>query len=1002
MGLLLGVAEVVSDVLSWLCKPISEIMFVALDTIEQIVMGLAGISSKATMQNGKAENIVVTLLQSDTTRKLMSSMMLFGICVLFLCVILAIVRNVYKDDSKVTISSIIGQAIRAVIGFILVPGLCIVGVMLSNVILQAIAGVTSAGGRMGNSFSSGIYEACSVGEKGSIFLNYTTNMTEEDLNTIFNDFKDDKDVKNEETQTSMEFATIMYAQYLYYLLTENYYWRCGIISVKSSAQGAINYMAQTAYTMSRQVSGLGAYDDSYNDGFIDILGIKTPSDECAYLTPAVMNYGGGNPNYIDTPEDVIAFYNVLYSQYLNNFPNALGLSYTGESQRVVQGQQFVGGIPEKELIELAKESGKHSVIKVLVENSYNFFGCPKTDFAYYYHGKCVYDWNANLDEMTECGETVGDRGFRLLKGAWRALCNSGEFATIDNGTKNNMRFDFQLSSNSLTNAGLKGALGLGTSEMNWFYAFMASVLVFKSLFFICFGLAKRIVQLLVYYILSPIALALYPFDNGKAFGSWKSDFVGYTIGAYGAVAGMNISIQLVGTVLNNINIFYSGTLNAFTRLIMYIVLAQGIESLVKMLSGWIGGKDLLAEGKETSNKATAPIKKVAGAALKIGGAVVGGVVAAKTAAKIASNKRRQAADDKTTFNNMPADQQEEIARAHGFNSAADYMSSLDKTIADNGSGSAFFKSAGKSALAGAGQILGSTTGGALGKSAMDGYKAFRGDQSTPSDSWLARKLGGKGDAYRQLQEVQSKTTAAVLGSESQAIVSSAMDKFVEKTSEPINKSITAANVEMTAAQTNLRSAEQNLAKVEKQFNAALENAVGVMTSKNGLDVSKDDAKAMLERGDFSSVQNDPVKYALAVEEVARFSQTKIAQTYQEANDKVQEAHSSVQAIQSSIDNLNDKLAETSMSGGDIGTFISNVNASIDPNMLGNLMAAGDTATIERVVKNAISSQAKADGISLGDDFMKQLVDTIMKTMAGPAKQLKETADKIKQTTTGKK
>lgn len=986
MGQLLEIV----DFLSWLCKPGAKVLFTALDSIEQIVLGLAGISSNVSAESGRSENVVVQLLQSQTTRRLMTSFMLFGIFVLFLCVILAIVRNVYKDDSKVTISSIIGQAIKAVIGFILVPALCLVGVMFSNVILQAIAGVTSAGGETGNSFSSGIYMASAVGERGNLFYDYTNTSSREDLNKMLDKHENaDGTTEVEDTEISMEFSTIMYAQYLYYILCENYYW-----TESTYYNPDTHNTQQTLYINSRNDSGAKPPQKEY----LDVLGLKVQTDKCKYLDSATLgfNFGDGSDGFIDTPEDVLAFYNVLYSQYLKNFPNAIGKvnvirSYNQEN------------LTYEELVELSNTSTSYPKLSIHLKQGKMYFGChEKKDysFVYKYFGEFVFANNDSWKNQKPEGAnyTLGERGYKLLKGAYESLCKSGYFHAND--SNDNMRFDFWKTDNSLTNTKVQVTLGIG-SEINWFYAFLSSVLIFKSLFFLCFGLAKRIVQLIIYYVLSPIALALYPFDNGKAFGSWKSDFIGYTIGGYGAVAGMNISIQLTNLV-TNLSLFSSSLLNAFVRLIMYIVLAQGIETMVKMLSGWIGAKDLLAEGKETSNKATAPIKKVAGAALKIGGAVVGGVVAAKTAAKIASNKRRQAADDKTTFNNMPADQQEEIARAHGFNSAADYMSSLDKTIADNGSGSAFFKSAGKSALAGAGQILGSTTGGALGKSAMDGYKAFRGDQSTPSDSWLARKLGGKGDAYRQLQEVQSKTTAAVLGSESQAIVSSAMDKFVEKTSEPINKSITAANVEMTAAQTNLRSAEQNLAKVEKQFNAALENAVGVMTSKNGLDVSKDDAKAMLERGDFSSVQNDPVKYALAVEEVARFSQTKIAQTYQEANEKVQEAHSSVQAIQSSIDNLNDKLAETSMSGGNVGTFISNVTASIDPDMLGNLMAAGDTATIERVVKNAISSQAKAGGISLGDDFKKQLVDTIMKTMAGPAKQLKETADKIKQTTTGKK
>lgn len=679
MGLLLAV----DGFISWLCQPVAEALFIALDTIEQIVMGLAGIKSETTIQSGGAENLVIKLLQSDTTKKLMSSLMLFGICVLILCVILAIVRNVYKEDSKVTISSIIGQAIKAVIGFILVPSLCLVGVMFSNIILQAIAGVTSKESGMGNSFSSGIYEACTVGEEGSIFLDYTGNTTEENLDNIIKSFGKDTDVEKDETQTSMEFATIMYAQYLYYMLTEKYYWR---YSTYDERTWFTNYICQELDIASRQ--GSAPVNEMITKfGYIDIMGIKVPTDKCLYFTPAVMNNGNGNPDCIDTPEDVVAFYNVLNSQFRAHFPNKTGLHYKYKTKKATPNILSV-----EALIEEVKTQGSPRTLSIWCKDGNNYFGAPNTDFAYYYHGKCIYDWDANLTEPTDSGLTVGDRGFRLLKGAYNALVQSERFEPVDNGDKN-MRFDFSTGDVSAKNKSLKGALGLGAGSIDYFYAFMASVLVFKSLFFLCFGLAKRIVQLLIYYVLSPIALALYPFDNGRAFGSWKSDFIGYVVGAYGAVAGMNISIQLVGAVINNVNIFNSGTLNSFVRLIMYIVLAQGIEQLVKLLSGWIGGKDLLAEGKATSNTATAPIKKVAGSVMRVAGTAIGTGVGVLIGAS-AARKNRGLLDNLTTkMSGSAADQQaaEEEAKAAGYSSASAYAADLEKNASN---GKAWYKGGG--------------------------------------------------------------------------------------------------------------------------------------------------------------------------------------------------------------------------------------------------------------------------------------------------------------------
>lgn len=938
MGQLLEIV----DFLSWLCKPGAKILFTALDSIEQIVLGLAGISSNVSAESGRSENVVVQLLQSQTTRRLMMSFMLFGIFVLFLCVILAIVRNVYRDDSKVTISSIIGQAIKAVIGFILVPALCLVGVMFSNVILQAIAGVTSAGEEMGNSFSSGIYMASAVGERGNLFYDYTNTSSREDLNKMLDKHENaDGTTEVDDTEISMEFSTIMYAQYLYYILCENYYW-----TESTYYNPDTHNTQQTLYINSRNDSGAKPPQKEY----LDVLGIKVQTDKCKYLDSATLgfNFGDGSDGFIDTPEDVLAFYNVLYSQYLKNFPNAIGKvnvirSYNQEN------------LTYEELVELSNTSTSYPKLSIHLKQGKMYFGChEKKDysFAYKYFGEFVFANNDSWKNQKPEGANyrLGERGYKLLKGAYESLCKSGYFHAND--SNDNMRFDFWKTDNSLTNTKIQVTLGIG-SEINWFYAFLSSVLIFKSLFFLCFGLAKRIVQLIIYYVLSPIALALYPFDNGKAFGSWKSDFIGYTIGGYGAVAGMNISIQLTNLV-TNLSLFSSSLLNAFVRLIMYIVLAQGIETMVKMLSGWIGAKDLLAEGKETSNKATAPIKKVAGAALKVGGAVVGGVVAGATAAKIASNSRRQAEDKRKAFNSLSADQQEETARANGYNNAAEYTASLDKQIAESGSGSAFFKSVGGSALKGAGQILGSTGGGAFGKQAIDSFKAYRGDQSTG--------ITEKNDAYIKRQEAMDKAVKAALDTSSATSIGKALVKSLDYAE--VKTAAIDAGKNLAAAETVVRDKLKGLAT---KLGKSVDDVFDHMTGKSVL--------TGLSTADEQSIN--------------RFMAGNVFKDYQQASATNTAARKAVGKIE--ITNTSGAVIDASALVGDLFNKIQST-----PNMdsiMGEFMANNDTAGL----KAFISSQMDSLGYSIGKQAQKETISAILDELKPQMSKLVDKVNKLNET-----
>ncbi len=654
MGLMLiGLSSLLEiDIFPFLFEALTKPLFQIISVFEGIFKGLAGIVDPVSSDIGLVENaagsknIIVQLFQSKTMQSILTSLMLFGIVVLVLSVILAIIRNVYKDDSKVTISSIIGQAIKAVIGFILVPSLCLVGVMLSNVILVAVDGATNARGTP--SFAAGIYSACQKEDPVQNVFNDVIYSAPVDYFGNINQSSSGDSSSGESTgseesgstttdDTSVydfHIAGIIYAQYLWQALTED-----------------CIYGGQLVWVY--RTDSLGQYLTDVK--YVDVLGLKVEDDDLLDFTD-MNNWDNGNgiAGVIDTKEDVALFYEMLKNQYTANFPNAEKLVI-----KAIAGNAIGKKYPKCK-IALSSKTGTTT-------KNYFCAGSDKYDlkeqsFVYYYYGKALFDYNGDY------GEVQQDE--KYLKEAYVAFEKSKTFGATS--------WYFQKNSSQWTNDNLNKTLCLG-DNINYFFAFVASIMVAKSLFVLCFGMAKRIVQLALYYVLSPIALALYPFDNGKAFGSWKSDFVGYTVGAFGAVAGVNLTIQLM-PVVNRIQIFSSRIYNDVTQLILYIILAQGMESLVKTLSGWIGGKDLFAEGKATSQTATAPIKKVAGSVMKVAGTVIGtGVGVAIGASAARKNKGTlKTLTDKMGGTAEEKLEAEETAKAAGYSSASAYKADLEK------------------------------------------------------------------------------------------------------------------------------------------------------------------------------------------------------------------------------------------------------------------------------------------------------------------------------------
>lgn len=752
--LLVAMSCLSANIVDWLFEALTKPLFTLITVFEGIFKGLAGIvdpaSSDIGLTNNAAESksVIVQLMQSSTMQNIMTSLMLFGVVVLVLSVILAIIRNIYKDDSKVTISSIIGQAIKAVIGFILVPALCLIGVMISNVILVAVDGATNTAGTA--SFAAGIYSAC---------------QRETPVDNVFNDVVQSSPIYYEdlfdsagsgaeggetvsrpsdnELLNDLHLSGIIYAQYLWQAFTENCKWQMD----NNGSYYVATRQSHNAYTAG---------------DYLDVLGLKVNDRDLVDFSDVNnWNNGNGKDGVIDTKEDVELFYEMLTSQYLHNFPNAPTYEewfFGTRAKYYACPIKFVvtAGWFTKEYFGAGSDKGE------IKENS----------FVYYYYGKPIFDYNnGSTDEF-------------YLKKVYQEFKENDTFGATS--------WTLKKSSSQWTNDNLNKTLCLG-DDINYFYAFITSVMVAKSLFFLCFGMAKRIVQLALYYVLSPIALALYPFDNGKAFGSWKSDFVGYTVGAYGAVAGVNLTIQLM-PVINKVTIFSSALYNDVTRLILYIILAQGMEALVKTLSGWIGGKDLLAEGKSTANSATAPIKKVAGSVMRVAGTAVGTAVGVGIGAAAARKNRGLLDNLNTKMTGSAADQQaaEEEAKAAGYSSASAYAADLSKNASNGG---AWYKGGG---LGTALRNTAKSKANQVGSSTANKFASTQFGMAFDKETGLSSMLS-KSAAQEASQKVKADLNAKFETDFRSGVVTAKMSAELTKELQDIKQAFTTASTNNTTA-----------------------------------------------------------------------------------------------------------------------------------------------------------------------------------------------------------
>ena len=214
----------------------------------------------------------------------------------------------------------------------------------------------------------------------------------------------------------------------------------------------------------------------------------------------------------------------------------------------------------------------------------------------------------------------------------------------------------------------------------WEFDFVMAGIVIVVLSFLyiklLITLAKRIYEIILLFLMSPVLLAMMPLDEGKAIKDWRTTFLQKVLMVYAPVVAMNLFLSIFGmftsvdslaTITNALLEFTGidltastasglplllGAKSALLKAVPGLYKAYNLITCIFMIAGvmvvdqtsswvakWIGGEDAIKSGKDQYDKGKGMMKAataVGVAALTGGAALAGGVFrgAASATAKV--------------------------------------------------------------------------------------------------------------------------------------------------------------------------------------------------------------------------------------------------------------------------------------------------------------------------------------------------------------------------------
>lgn len=159
--------ELITGVVGVIIYPLLSIIFLVIDLLQGVFYGLAGIGDIKFNMNSTSEaqdffsvgttigstndggetstGLIYYLLTSDLIKNLFMSILILALFLIIIFTAMAFIKNAYASKQK-TWQEIVGNAFKGLANFIFIPVCCLLGVWLSNILLQAINAATSTGG----------------------------------------------------------------------------------------------------------------------------------------------------------------------------------------------------------------------------------------------------------------------------------------------------------------------------------------------------------------------------------------------------------------------------------------------------------------------------------------------------------------------------------------------------------------------------------------------------------------------------------------------------------------------------------------------------------------------------------------------------------------------------------------------------------------------------------------------------------------------------------------
>ena len=153
-------------------------------------------------------------------------------------------------------------------------------------------------------------------------------------------------------------------------------------------------------------------------------------------------------------------------------------------------------------------------------------------------------------------------------------------------------------------------------EMSTFIGWLALFILIGVLLNFLFGLIQRVAELVILYVMSPLTIALYPFDDGNSFNNaFIRPFYRKTIAIFAPVVALNLFFTLI-PIFQGIQFFPSsdGLSNIFANVFVMLALFAMLPAVRTQINSMMGADNIQDKGirqtyKESLNATVGGVSK---------------------------------------------------------------------------------------------------------------------------------------------------------------------------------------------------------------------------------------------------------------------------------------------------------------------------------------------------------------------------------------------------------